>query len=322
MTTNVLQSELAEPVVPHWLRRHAETWIKIPEVEAVVLFGSRANGSANENSDWDVAIVHGDPKPTEIPMDRDFSIQQVDVPLLSLRKFVEESHYVGTLAHELAVNGKVLAGSVPPFDKRRLAVSKWNLARHVEFAFHGLAMAIVEVDVDMSHGDPHDSLDLIPANYSSAPSANGAERLAKALCVHLGVTYRHTHNARELAELVPQPWRKKVLETESVLPRAYSTEDERSTESVADVAKRITVSFDLLHEILPPICNQLSTELLVDLDVKIASFAGVKISLDLARSEGAHPTVAELADKMEIVRGLLRENQISRESKRDCDQQT
>ena len=183
-------------------------------------------------------------------------------------------------------------------------------------------MAIVEVDVDMSHGGPHDSLDLTPANYSSAPSANGAKRIAKALCVHLGVTYRHTHNVKELAEVVPKPWRKQVLEAESVLPRAYSTGDERSTESVADVAKRITVSFDLLYEILPPICNQLSTELLVDLDVKIASFAGVKMSLDLARSEGAHPTVAGLADKMEIVRGILRESRIRRESKRDRDQQT
>lgn len=311
----LLQSEVAEHKVPHWLRRHADIWIKIPGVEAVVLFGSRAIGSANENSDWDVAIVHSESKPKDIPMHRDFSIHQVDVPLISLRKYIEESHNVGTLAHELAVNGDVLAGSIPPFDNRRLVVSKEELARHVEFAFHGLAMAIAEIAVDMSHGDPHDSLDNIPANYSSAPSANGAERIAKALCVHLGVTYRHTHSVKELAELVPKKWRAKVLATDGNTTDAHVSPYEGSSETVEDVVKRVSVSFDLLQEALPRICKQLSSTLITSLDVKIASFTGVNRALDLSRAQDANLTVVELVDRMERARELLQRQRHQRETK-------
>lgn len=319
MANHLLKPDVAEHKVPHWLRRHADLWIKIPGVEAVVLFGSRAVGSANENSDWDVAIVHSESKPKDIPMHRDFSIHHVDVPLISLRKYVEESHSVGTLAHELAVTGDVLAGSVPPFDYRRLVVGKEELARHVEFAFHGLAMAIAEIAVDMSHGDPNDSLDHITANYSSAPSANGAERIAKALCVHLGVTYRHTHSVRELAELVPEEWRAKVLATEGNTSDAHVSPYEGTSESVEDVAKRISVSFDLLQEVLPPICKQLSSTLIANLDVKIASFTGVNRALDLSRAQDANLTVVELVGRMERARELLQRQRRASETKRGQD---
>ncbi|MYD81588.1 MAG: hypothetical protein F4X44_13375 [Gammaproteobacteria bacterium] len=105
-----VQPELAEPNVPFWFRRHADIWIKIPGVKAVVLVGSQASGSANENSDWDVAIFHGESRPKEIPMHgEDFLVHHVDVPLQSLRIYIEESQSVGTLARETAVNGQILA---------------------------------------------------------------------------------------------------------------------------------------------------------------------------------------------------------------------
>ncbi len=111
-------------------------------------------------------------------------------------------------------------------------------------------------------------------------------------------------------------WRERVHATDGKTEDAHVSPYEGSSESVTHAAKPISVSFDLLGETLPPICKQLSTTLILDLDVKVASFAGVKSSIDLAKAKGAHLTSVELVGKMKVAVGLLREHRNKREHQR------
>ena len=307
MATPLSTAESHAIEVPNWLRRHADIWIKIPCVRAVVLFGSRAVGLARDSSDWDLVILHEGNELGDVPRGRDFDEQPVDLAYLPLKKYLRKAHQVGTLAHELATHGRLIKGHLPALEKRSLMVSEEELVRHLFYASHNLASAIGDVQTDVSRSDPEESLSSILAYVSSPSSANGAERTAKALCLHLGVTYSHTHNVEKLSELVPKEWREKVLAMDGDTSKAHVATYEGSFELVSDIVKRVSASLSLLSELLLPCCEKLTMTSLRDLNSLINADFAMKNVLSYLETQSVHPSVVSLAQEMEKVYTTLKQ---------------
>lgn len=313
MATPLPTAESYAIEVPNWLRRHADIWIKIPCVRAVVLFGSRAVGWARDSSDWDLAVVHEGSEMEDVPRGKDFDEQPVDLAYLPLKKYLRKAHQVGTLAHELANHGRLIKGHLPALQKRRLVVSEEELVRHLFYATHNLASAIGDIQTDISHGAPEESLDSILAYVSSPSSANGAERTAKALCVHLGITYSHTHDVEKLSELVPKEWRAKVLAMDGDTSKAHMATYEGSFEWVSDTVRRVSVSLSLLNELLLPCIEHLSMTTLGDLNKLVTSDSAMEKALSYLETASAYPLVVELVQEIKKVIASLNQHVVERE---------
>lgn len=300
--------------VPGWLQNQVRLWIEIPGVEAVVLFGSHAIGRAQIGSDWDVAVLHREQEIEDFPLSNDVEAHCVDVPLMSLDEFTDCAHRVGTLAHELATNGRILAGSVPAGYSRRLVVSEEDLARHLEYAFRDLALSVAELPVDLRRSGPETPLRRASAHVTSHHSADGAERVAKALCVHLGVTYDHTHDVGRLSRLVPKDWRDKVLAMDGRTRKAHVTAYRGSFEKIGSVMRRISASLDLLTEIIVPSCLQLQLHTVRELYEQVSLATGMQRVLTYAESQSIHSEIRILAKQMEGVIEKLKQHLQDRET--------
>ncbi len=292
--------------VPQWLKRHADLWIKEPSVEAVVLFGSRTTGRADSYSDWDVAILHGAREPANLVRESDLLSQVVDLPVLPLETYLNQAHSVGSLAHEVAVHGRVLAGSVPTTLTRRLVLSEKDLSRHLEYSFRYLAIAITDFHDVLKHASSSSQpLESMPGRMAVAPSADGAETVAKALCVHLGIPVTHTHDVEQLADSVPNEWRDTVLDMNGNTYRAHLATYLENPETLADVARRISNSLRLLTLIIGPCCNQLSDSTLASLSDWVLSHTFVLAIGNYLTDQDIHPNVRSVSRSFEGALGIL-----------------
>lgn len=306
MATRLPKTLDGEIEVPCWLQRQVDVWMNIPCVEAVVLFGSQAMSRAHAGSDWDVAVLHKGQCIEDFPISSDVEEHCVDVPLISLGEFRDSAHRVGSLAHELAANGMVLAGSVPELEKKGHVVSEGDLALHLEYAFRDLALSIADLPVDLRRAGDETPIARARAHVSSKHSADGAERVAKALCVHLGVTYDHTHDVERLSRLVSREWRNKVLAMDGCTRRARLSEKEESYEVVREVIRRISASLDLLGEIIVPCCTQLQLSSVRELEEQVSLSTAMQRVLTYTESESIHPEIKDLSKQMESVIQVLR----------------
>lgn len=313
MVTHLLKTLDGEIELPRWLQRQVNLWIEIPGVEAVVMFGSRANGRAQANSDWDVAVLHEEEQIDDFPVGSEVEAHCVDVPLVSLSEFTDCAYRVGTLAHELATKGKVLAGRFPGSDSRKIVVSEEDLARHLEYAFRELASSIADLPADIRRNRHEPSLTRARAHVSSRQSAEGAERVAKALCVHLGVTYVHSHDVKRLSRLVPREWSGKVLAMDGRTRRALLTAYEGSFEVIRDVIRRISASLDLLGEIVAPSCLQLQLQTVIELEEQVSLSTVMQRVMTYTESDSVHPEIRSLARQMESVKEKLEQHLWDRE---------
>lgn len=299
--------------VPNWLRRHADLWIQDPCVEAVVLFGSRTTGHADSYSDWDVAILHGANKPNNLVREKELLSQAVDLPVFPLETYLNRAHYVGSLAHEVAVHGRVLAGSVPTTLLRRLILSEEDLGRHLEYSFRYLAIAITDFHDVLRHaGTRSEPLESTPGRTAVAPSADGAERVSKALCVHLGIPAAHTHDIEQLADSVPKEWRDKVLDMNGNTHRAHLATCLDNPETLADVEKRISSSLRLLTQIIEPCCYQLSDRTLASLDGWVHNHTFVLAVGDYLTDQDIHPSVHAVSTNFDRALGILHREHLKR----------
>ncbi len=299
--------------VPRWLKKHAHLWIQDPSVEAVVLFGSRSTGHAKACSDWDVAILHGDQCPLRLPRDEDLHAHAVDLPVLALETYLSQAHCVGSLAHEVALHGRVLAGYVPTTEARRLVLSEVDLSRHLEYAFRYLAIAISDFHDVLRRNDPATTpLESIPGRSAVAPSANGAERVAKALCLHLGLSVIRTHDVEELADRVPIEWREKVLAMDGNSRKAHLSTYLDSGETLAEVERRISSSLTLLAEIVSPCCKMLSDQNLASLDDWVWNQVYSVAVGGYLQDPDVHRLVRSLCESFEHAREILHDEHLKR----------
>ena len=295
--------------IPSWLRQHADLWIQHPRVESIVLFGSRATGRATSGSDWDVAVLHRGENPPKLKRLGEFWNHQIDVPMLSVQKLRQEANRVGSLSHEVMLHGKVIAGDVPSFEIEELVLSEADLALHLEYSFIEIALAIFELKDATRTAGASELIEDLDADRAVAHSANGAERVAKALCVYLKIPYSRTHSVEELADMVPAEWKPKVLAMDGLTSSGHTSPYTGISEPISQVVRRISKALDLLHEILPPCLEELSYTKMLDVTKRISDASLLQVSCNLIDDSEVHSTISSLAQELDNLRQILRDTQ-------------
>ena len=299
-------------VIPPWLAQQGKEWIQLPGVESVVLFGSRVTGHASSFSDWDVAVLYRTLIKPSLHYTDETQKHHVDLTWLSVSRFASESHLVGTLAHELAKHSAVIEGAKPFVgNKETTVMSETALERHLEHAFKDLARAINEVVSGWEYSGFREPIEGVVAGDASGSSANGAERVAKALCVYLGITYTFTHDVEELAKIVPPEWRSKVLSMNGNTSSAHVAHYTGEVETIGDVAIRIKCTLDLLSEILVPCLNALTNERIAELTGLLRVSPDVQTFERLLQKGGPHADIQTLVEAFDSVTAVLRKHQHS-----------
>ena len=186
-----------------------ETLRQWPGALAAVLFGSRARGTANPDSDWDVAIVleGGElrhPRParsvfprSELPAD----LPQVDVWALSEDDLRRNARALGTLPYVVCRDGRVLAGKWnrpdPAQMEREAAVNPEDWARRMEQVVQKIDASITQIGRLVERSGWAGSGAYCGALLEAA--ADGAELLVKAAMERRGVAADRSHDIAGLA---------------------------------------------------------------------------------------------------------------------------
>lgn len=170
---------------------------------AVVLFGSRARGTARPDSDWDLALIaetgHPAVQTTSVP-ELGGQVQVISIPPNVLRG---KRNAPGHIARNVLLDGRLLAGSLPavgkirrnpPMQPQEFQQMSSSILQAVKMAGAGFADAAES----LAKGDP-DSC------YASAVSfvqftADATEHLAKLMLVRRGLQPVRTHDLHALAQ--------------------------------------------------------------------------------------------------------------------------
>ena len=127
-------------------RTVAEAVGSIPGIEAVVLYGSRARGTARATSDWDIAILsHAAPDDEEAATRLLGKLERV-YPVVMKPESIEAHCNQGTrLESAIARQGRLLAGewTPPPCRIENLDVNPEDLKRNLDTATDDLRCAFL-----------------------------------------------------------------------------------------------------------------------------------------------------------------------------------
>ena len=188
------------------LRERAEEVLRrAPAVEAVVLFGSRARGSAGPGSDWDVALIG---RSEETPEAAYRLLGELPgVRLLGFRASEIERHKdtAGALEAALARQGITLAGAWqrPACRKEALSMEAVRIRAH-------LANATDQVDKAVRAGIDHlYAMEWERGDWTllTTGSVDAAEHVAKAILTGYGLSPREVHFLDALAEQLADAYR-------------------------------------------------------------------------------------------------------------------
>ena len=188
------------------LRERAEEVVRrTPEIEAVVLFGSRARGTAGPGSDWDVALVGKSGKTPEAAYR--FFGELPGVRLLGFRAGEIERHKdtAGALEAALARQGVTLAGAW-----RRPVCRKEALSMEVVRIRAHLANATDQTDKAVRAGIEHlYAMEWERGDWTllTTGSVDAAEHVAKAVLTGYGLSPREVHFLDALAEQLANAYR-------------------------------------------------------------------------------------------------------------------
>ena len=188
------------------LRERAEEVVRrAPAVEAVVLFGSRARGTAGPGSDWDVALI-GKSGETPEAACRLFG-ELPGVRLLGFRTGEIERHKdtAGALEAALARQGITLAGAWqrPACRKEALSMEVVRIRAH-------LANATDQTDRAVRAGVEHlYAMEWERGDWTllTTGSVDAAEHVAKAVLTGYGLSPREIHFLDTLAEQLANAYR-------------------------------------------------------------------------------------------------------------------
>ena len=250
--------------IPQWLQAYATEIAADRRVESVVLFGSRANGRAHAESDWDVAVLHTENVRNWPQLNVDESIiegHDVQNVLISQDRYTSHRNAIGSIGYEIAHNGVFLAGKIPlqPLPAEHDMIDTTELAGHMGLTFTFLADAIFKI---LQKHPAISSVDRQFADHPSRLSGDAAEFLAKALCVYCETGYDKTHDLEHLAQRLPEEWRDVVLSMNggNTARHVQHYDFVGTSESTSDVVTRVNTIFDLLQQFAPLILAKLPHE--------------------------------------------------------------
>ena len=188
------------------LRERAEEVVRrAPAVEAVVLFGSRARGTAGPRSDWDIALI-GKSGETPEAAYRIFG-ELPGVRLLGFRAGEIERHRdtAGALEAALARQGITLAGvwRRPVCRNEALSMDVVRMRANLDNATDAVTRAVM-AGIDCLHARGRKRSDWTPV---TSGSVDAAEYVAKAILIGYGLSPREVHFLDALAEQLATAYR-------------------------------------------------------------------------------------------------------------------
>ena len=181
----------------------ARTLDAVPGAEAVLLFGSRARGSALPDSDWDVAIVTSSGPGRREPFRRT-PIEELDPRVnaryLSRDQLHDRRNSPGHIAREVPRDGRLLAGRMPRVGR----VRRNPPMEHDEFIDKSTAAASALAETGSAFAkalaEPHRAVLVGSAPSFVRRSADAAECLAKLTMFPRGAAPPRWHNLNGLAD--------------------------------------------------------------------------------------------------------------------------
>ena len=191
-------------------RTAAEAVGSIPGVEAVVLYGSRARGTARATSDWDVAILSHASPDDERAARRAFDGLDRVHPIVVKPESIEAHCNEGLrLESAIARQGRLLAGewTPPPCRTGDLDVEPEDFRKHLDTATHDLRSALV-----ILCATAHRELLYVPKVVEESQQA--AEAVAKTVIAGFGLSPATVHDLDELAVQLENAYRGRTREAE------------------------------------------------------------------------------------------------------------
>ena len=187
-------------------RTAAEAVGSIPGIEAVVLYGSRARGTARAASDWDVAILSHASPDDERAARRFFDDLERVHPIVMKPESIEAHCNQGTrLESAIARQGRLLAGewTPPPCRIENLDVTPEDLGENLDTAIRDLRsvfLALCDAAVD--------GRSYVPKVVEDSQQA--AEALAKTIIAGFGLSPVAVHDLDALATQLENAYRGRI----------------------------------------------------------------------------------------------------------------
>ena len=186
------------------LRRTAVKTVETcPGVEAVVLFGSRARGTARPKSDWDVAVLSRADSAVEQDACRLLGEhERVNAIVLRPEAIEEYRDRATRLEAAIARQGRLLAGtwSRPECRMEDLEIDPDEFREDQEIAVRDIATAVTQLCNAALDGDEY-----VPNLVELSQQA--AEAVAKSIVAGHGLTPTTTHELNELATQLENAYR-------------------------------------------------------------------------------------------------------------------
>ena len=184
-------------------RTAAEAVGSIPGIEAVVLFGSRARGTARATSDWDVAILSHASPDGERAARRVFDDLELVHPIVMKPESIEAHCNEGLrIESAIARQGRLLAGewTPPPCRTGDLDVKPEDFRRHLDTATLDLRSALVALCYAAQR-------ELLYVPKVVEESQQAAEAVAKTVIAGFGLSPAAVHDLDELAAQLENAYR-------------------------------------------------------------------------------------------------------------------
>ena len=215
------------------MRTAAEAVGSIPGIEAVVLYGSRARGTARAASDWDIAILSHAAPDDERAAEKLFHHLELVHPVVMPPESIEKHCNTGTrLEAAIARQGRLLAGDwTPPRCRNEdLDVVPEDLKRNLDAAIHDLRSAFFLL-CDIAFKE----LLYVPKLVEESQQA--AEALAKTIIAGFGLSPVTVHDLAKLATQLENAYRGRRREAEERRRFAAAIRELDGKTEIAHVAR-------------------------------------------------------------------------------------
>ena len=214
-------------------RTAAEAVGSIPGIEAVVLYGSRARGTARAASDWDIAILSHAVPDDERAAEKLFGHLELVQPIVMPPESIDEHCNTGTrLEAAIARQGQLLAGDwTPPRCRSEdLDVVPEDLKRNLDAAVRDLQVAFFLLcDIAVK--------ELLYVPKLVEESQQAAEALAKTIIAGFGLSPVTVHDLAELATQLENAYRGRRREAEERRRFAAAIRELDGKTQIAHVAR-------------------------------------------------------------------------------------
>ena len=191
-------------------RAAAEAVGSIHGIDAVVLFGSRARGTARQASDWDIAILSHAAPDDERAARRLFGKLERVHPIVMNPESIEEYCNQGIrIESMIARQGRLLAGdwTPPPCRMEDLDVTPEDLKRNLDIATRDLRSAFLALCDAALDGNPY-------VENVVEDSQQAAETLAKTIVAGFGLSPATVHDLDDLADQLENACRGRTRDAE------------------------------------------------------------------------------------------------------------